>query len=183
MVGMTSHVQKLSNLMNNYKFPEFTFPTKQEQTQVWSDWFDSLRDEHELLAITIVFRPQQQNNTQARWETEYNEGVLRRFRRAIERSEARQDHALPFPDFSYFERNESSIFRVSGARKPFHIHALLPIRKSQFHRVWSIDNESLHDRLNRDIYSLGTVQSLLVEKVREGQTRDWTRYITKMKQI
>ena len=30
---------------------------------------------------------------------------------------------------------------------------------------------------------LGTIQSVLVEKVAEGHTRDWTRYITKMKQV
>jgi len=153
--------------MKKYKLPEFIHTTKEELTQAWSDWFDSLREDHELLAITIVFRPVDRNNSEARWETEYKEGVLRRFRRAIERSEESQKHALPFEDFKYFERNEGSIFRVSGSRKPFHIHALLPIRKSQFNRIWSSDNDNLKERLMKDIYSLGTVQSVLVEKVTE----------------
>ena len=169
--------------MKKYKLPEYAYPSKQELTQAWSDWFDSLKEDHELLAITIVFRPLDRNNSQARWEGEYKEGVLKRFRRALERSEAGQETALPFDEFYYFERNEGSIFKMSGSRKPFHIHALLPIRKSQFNRIWSIDNDDLKERLIKDIYSLGTIQSMLVEKVAEGHTRDWTRYVTKMKQI
>jgi hypothetical protein len=35
----------------------------------------------------------------------------------------------------------------------------------------------------KDIYSLGTIQSVLVEKVADGKTMDWTSYITKMKPI
>ena len=169
--------------MKKYQLPEYYYPTKQELTQAWSDWFDTLKEKHELLAITIVFLPTDQNNSQARWESEFREGVLRRIRRALERSEAGQETALPFDQFYYFERNEGSIFRTTGLRKPFHIHALLPIGKSKIHRIWSIDNNNLKVRILRDIYSLGTVQSVLVEKVIEGHTRDWTRYITKMKQI
>jgi hypothetical protein len=167
--------------MNTY--PSQLLP-KSKLTEAWSEFFDSLRSEHELFAVTVVFRPVDQNNSQARWEGEYKEGVLRRFQRALDGNKSVQEGtSFAYPDFFYFERNEASVFRVTGSRKPFHIHALLPIRKSQVYRIWSIDNSDLKERLKTDIFSLGTVQSILVEPVRVGHTLDWTRYITKLKAV
>ena len=157
--------------------------TKDIQTQLWTDFFDSKRQDHQLLAITVVFKPVDRNNSRERWETEYAAGVLGKFRRAIEPNPANQDRALPFPDFYFFERFESTGLRTAGRRSPFHIHSLLPIRKSQLHRIWSFDNNNLTDRLLKDIKSLGTVQFILVEPVPEGRTIEWVRYITKQKQI
>ncbi len=156
---------------------------KQALTKGWSDFFESLKTEHQLFALTIVFRPVDQNNSQERWEGEYTAGVLKKFRQALERHPSNQESALPFPDFYYFERNEASVHRVSGSRKPFHIHALLPIRKNQLGRIWSMDNNDLKERLKQDVYSLGTIQSILVEPVRDGHTLDWVRYVAKFKQI
>jgi hypothetical protein len=156
---------------------------KQVLTTAWTEFFDSLKTNHELFALTVVFHPVDQNNSQERWEGEYTAGVLKKFRSALERNPSNHDTALPFPDFYYFERNEASVHRVSGSRKPFHIHALLPIRKDQVQRVWSIDNNDLKERLVQDIYSLGTIQSILVEPVREGCTLDWVRYVAKFKQL
>ncbi len=156
---------------------------KQALTQGWADFFESLKANHQLFAVTVVFYPVDQNNSQERWEGEYTSGVLKKFRRTLERNPSNQETALPFPDFYYFERNEASIHRVTGSRKPFHIHALLPIRKDQVHRVWSIDNNDLKERLQQDIYSLGTIQSILVEPVRDGHTLDWVRYVAKFKPL
>lgn len=160
-----------------------TYPTKNELTEEWSGFFDALKTENELFAVTVVFRPVDANNTRERWETDYKNGVLRAFRRALERSKKAQETCLPFDDFYYFERNESSVYRISGSRRPFHIHALLPIRRSQVHRVWAKDLDRLKERIEKDVYSIGTVASLLVEKVKDGHTLDWTRYITKQKQV
>jgi len=156
---------------------------KDIQTQAWTDFFDSKRQDHQLLALTVVFKPVDRINSRERWETEYASRVLGKFRRAIEPNPANQDSALPFPDFYFFERFESTGLRTAGRRSPFHIHSLLPIRKAQLHRIWSFDNNNLTDRLLKDIKSLGTVQSILVEPVAEGQTVKWVRYITKQKQI
>jgi len=157
--------------------------SKDTQSKVWTEFFDSNRQDHQLLAITVVFKPVDRINTKGRWETEYAVGVLGKFRRAIEPNPGNQDRALPFPDFYFFERFESSGLRTAGRRSPFHIHSLLPIRKSQLHRIWSHDNNDLTDRLLKDIKSLGTVQDILVEPVAEGRTIEWVRYITKQKQI
>lgn len=157
--------------------------SKNIQTQHWTEFFDSIRQDHQLFAITVVFKPIDRNNSRERWETEYAAGVLGKFRRAIEPNPTNQDSALPFPDFYFFERFESSGLRTAGRRSPFHIHSLLPIRKSQLHRIWSFDNNSLTDRLLKDIQSLKPVQSILVEPIPEGCTVEWVRYITKQKQI
>lgn len=156
---------------------------KDIQTQSWADFFDTLRPDFQLFAVTVVFKPVDRINTKARWETEYAAGVLGKFRRALEPNPANQDIALPFPEFYFFERFESSGLRTAGRRNPFHIHSLLPIRKSQLRRIWSYDNNNLTDRLLKDIKSLGTIQSILVEPIQEGQTLTWIRYITKQKQI
>lgn len=169
--------------MNNDTNLKPTYPTKNDLTKGWSEFFDGLKSENVLFALTVVFRPVDANNSRERWETDYKNGVLRAFRRAVERSKKAQETCLPYDDFFYFERNEGSIHRVSGSRRPFHIHALLPIRRSQAHRIWSEDLNCLKERIEKDIYSIDTVASLLVEKVREGHTLDWTRYITKQKQV
>jgi hypothetical protein len=168
------------SIMQIYKLPTVM---RNKLTTAWSNFFQSLQPANTLFAITVVFRPVDTNNSQERWETEYTTGVLKKIRRCLERHPSRQEHTLPFPDFYYFERNESSIHRITGSRKPFHIHALLPVRSEQVYRIWSIDNNNLHERLLKDIHSLGTVQSILVEIVREGQTLDWIRYVSKLKTI
>lgn len=169
--------------MNTATDLKHTYPTKNELTKCWAEFFDGLKSENELFTLTVVFRTVDANNSRERWESDYKNGVLRAFRRALERSNRAQETCLPYDDFYYFERNEGSIFRVSGSRRPFHIHALLPIRRSQAHRVWSEDLNHLKERVEKDVYSIDTVASLLVEKVKEGHTLDWTRYITKQKQV
>lgn len=161
-----------------------SLPTKKQAlTQAWSDFFESLKADHVLFAVTVVFHPVGQNNSQERWEGEYTYGVLKKFRRALDRQPASQEASLPFPDFFYFERNEASVHRITGSRKPFHIHALLPIHKDQVYRIWSTDTFDLKERLKTDIYSLGTIQSILVEPVRDGHTLDWVRYVAKFKTV
>ena len=158
-----------------------TLPTRTELQIAWKDWLESKRDEWVLLTITVVFQPIDLNNSQARWEDEYKRRVLQKFRRALERNPKEQAKAIPYEEFFYFERDEASIFRVTGSRKPFHIHGLLPIRKGQLYRVWSSDSNTLLDRLQKDLASIDTLQSVLVERIVEGKTLDWVRYMSKGK--
>lgn len=158
-----------------------TLPTRTELQIAWKDWLESKRDQWALLTITVVFQPIDLNNSQARWEDEYKKRVLQKFRRALESNPNEQAKAIPYEEFFYFERDEASIFRATGSRKPFHIHGLLPIRKSQFYRVWLSDSNTLKERLQKDLASIDTVQSVLVEKVSEGKTLDWIRYMSKGK--
>ena len=156
---------------------------KSELTLQWSAFFKAMQEQHQLLAITVVFKPIDRINTRERWESEYTTGVLKKIRRALEPNHTNQEKAIPFEDFYYFERYESTRIRTAGRRAPFHIHSLLPIRKAQLHRIWSYDNNNLTDRLLKDIKSLETVQNILVEPIQDQDPTGWVRYITKHKRI
>lgn len=155
--------------------------TRIELQVAWKDWLESKRSEWVLLTITVVFQPIDLNNSQSRWEDEYKKRVLQKFRRALESNPNAQAKAIPYEEFFYFERDEASIFRATGSRKPFHIHGLLPIRKSQFYRIWSSDNDALQERLQKDLASIDTLQSILIEPIAEGKILDWIRYMSKGK--
>lgn len=161
----------------------FRRPTKHEMTAKLANFYDSFKSDHQLFAITVVFKPIDANNDQARWESEYRTAVLNKFRRAIVKNKKYQSTALPYPDIYYFEWNEASIHRISGSRKPPHIHALLPIRNHQVKRVWDEVTMTPKPRLLKDVQSIATVQNMLMEPIIEGHTIDWVRYITKSKMI
>lgn len=175
------------------------YPTKNELLLAWSDWFESKTDEWELFTMTVVFKSGGKVPRPEKWEGEYKNRVLMKIRKRLEpglftdkrfvnleTQENREKlrgctHVIPYEDFFYYEKDDSSLFRVSRSHKPHHIHSLLPIEKSQVHRFWSIDSDDLQDRIQKDIYSIETVQSVLVEKIKAGNTIDWIKYLHKGK--
>lgn len=159
------------------------YPTKNELLKAWSDWFEAKNEEWELFSLTVVFKSGGRLPRPSRWEAEYKTRVLHKIRRAIEPNKLNQRIAIPYEEFFYYEKDDSSYFRVSKSHKPHHIHALIPIRKSQLHRFWSIDNSELKQRIQKDIYSIETIQSILVEPIRMNQTINWVKYLLKGKQI
>lgn len=148
----------------------------------WSEWLESKTDEWELFTLTVVFRAGGKIARLERWESEYKNRVLAKIRRALERNKKNHETAIPYEEFFYYEFDESSIFRSSGLRKPHHIHALIPIRKTSVYRFWSIDNSDLQDRLKKDIYSLDTIGPILVEPLERNKAIDWITYCLKGKQ-
>lgn len=162
---------------------QFRRPTKHEKTAKWAEFMDSFKSDHQLFTITVVFKPIDANNNQARWESEYQTAVLNKFRRALVSNKKHQPKALPFDYLFYFEWNEASVHRISGSRKPPHIHALLPIPNRQVKRIWDEATMTPKPRLLKDVQSIATVQNMLLEPIIEGHTIDWVRYITKSKII
>ena len=159
------------------------YPTKNELLLAWSDWFESKTDEWELFTMTVVFRSGGKLPRPNKWESEYKTRVLQKIRREIEPNEKNQELAIPFEEFFYYEKDDSSFFRASRSHKPHHIHSLIPIRKSQVYRFWSIDSNDLQERIRKDLYSIETIQSVLVEKVKPSQTIDWVKYLLKGKAL
>ena len=160
-----------------------TYPNKTELLKVWSDWFESKKDEWELFTITVVFKAGGKIPRPERWNSEYDKCVLRKIRKALEPNQKNQQNAIPFQDFCYYEFDESSIHRITSSRKSHHIHGLLPIRKSQVSRFWSIDENNIRERIQKDIHSTGIVQSVEIRPITENSTIDWITYITKMKTV
>lgn len=160
-----------------------TYPNKTELLKVWSDWFESKKEEWELFTITVVFKASGETPRPETWNSEYDKCVLRKIRKALEPNQKNQQNAIPFQYFYYYEFDESSIHRITSSRKPHHIHGLLPIRKSQVSRFWSIDENNIRERIQKDIHSTGIVQSVEIRPITENSTIDWITYITKMKTI
>jgi hypothetical protein len=156
-------------------------PSKNELLQAWADWFESKTDEWELFTMTVVFKSGGKIPRPEKWESEYKTRVLQKIRREIEPNQKNQELAIPFEEFFYYEKDDSSFFRVSRSHKPHHINSLIPIRKSQVNRFWSIDTGDLQERIKKDLYSIDTIQSILVEKVKSDRTIDWVKYLLKGK--
>ncbi len=156
-------------------------PTKNELSEAWSNWFESTTDEWELFTMTVVFKSGGKIPRPEKWESEYKARVLQKIRQVIEPNQKNQDLAIPFEEFFYYEKDDSSYFRASRSHKPHHIHSIIPIRKSQAYRFWSIDDDDLQKRIKKDIYSIKTIQSVLVEKIEVGCTIDWVKYLMKGK--
>lgn len=158
---------------------------KFKHNEAFADWIKKNFDEKlwTPFSCTVVFRPIDNINTRDRFEQEYKNRVLRKIRRRLERNAKYQRTAIPYEELYYFERYEKSKFRATGKRCPFHIHSLLPIRTSQVHRFWSFENNSLNDRVAKDIHSIDIVQDVLIEPIRDANTLPWLLYISKAKEL
>lgn len=162
---------------------KYTHLTKTEAAAAWSEWFESKRDEWDLFTVTVVYRSGGSAPNPSRWESEYRTRVLGKVRRRMETNSNNQEHAIPFDHFYYYEKDEASIFRKTGSRKPHHIHGIIPIRKEQLYRFWSIDNNALQPRLRKDIESIDTVQSIDIQFIETDRSIDWVKYCQKGKSI
>ena len=158
---------------------------REQLIQAYCDWLNSKQDANEwtLLAFTVVFKPVDRNNSKSRWEDEYNNRVLNKIRRALERNPKSWPKAIPLETLFYFERFEKSKLRITGSRSPFHIHSLLPIRTYQLHRVFTEETESIKKSLQKDLYSIDVVQNVLLEKITDKNSDVWLRYISKGKEF
>ena len=179
---------------------KYRYSTKTELIEAWADWFESKSKPGEwvLYTINVIFNNKGLGqNSQARWEDTYYHQLLDKIRKRLEPNKSAQRTAIPFDLFFYYEKDTTSTVKLNGSKSPHHIHGLLPIRKSQDHRLWSDDlpegtiprvwnrknDKSLHRQLARDIRSIETVQDVFIEPVRTVNTVDWVNYITKCKQI
>ncbi len=148
-------------------------------------WFQSKANagEWKLFCCTVVFKPIDPINTQSRYEDEYRGRFLNKIRRRLERSSMHQPKTIPYEGIFYYERYEKSRLKVAGRRNPPHIHSIIPIRINQVHRFWSYDENRLHPRLFKDLYSIDVVQDFLIEPVRNDDSFAWLMYSTKQKDI
>ena len=158
---------------------------REQLIQAYRTWLNSKQEANEwtLLAFTVLFKPVDRNNSKSRWEDEYRNRVLNKFRKALERNPENWPKAIPLETLFYFERFEKTKLRITGSRSPFHIHSLLPIRTYQLHRVFIEETESIKKSLQKDLYSIDVVQNVLLEKITDKNSDVWLRYISKGKEF
>ena len=166
-------------------------PTRNQRLKAWSEWFTS-QDDWQLFAFTVVFKQRKRKKdelleplalNQSVCESLYKVQVLHKIRRALERNPELQAKAVPYDEFVYYERNQGSIFKKTKSSNPHHVHAILPIKKSQLHRIWSIDANEIQERLYKDILSIKEVQSIDIQPLISGREIDWLKYVAKGKSI
>lgn len=164
-------------------------PTRNQQLKAWSNWFTNQED-WQLFAFTVVFKQRKRKKDEllepltlnkSVCESLYKVQVLHKIRRALERNPELQVKAVPFDEFVYYERNQGSIFKKTKSSNPHHVHAVLPIKKSQLHRFWSMDANKIQERLYKDILSIKEVQSIDVQPLIGGRETDWIKYVAKGK--
>ena len=69
---MTLFVLRDLKMKKEYLEPwKRNYPTKNELTKAWSDWFDSKSDEWDLFSMTVVFKSGGKVPRPDRWEGEY----------------------------------------------------------------------------------------------------------------
>ena len=158
-----------------------THLTKQELSVALAIWFHSKQDEWSLFTLTVVFKAGGRIRRPARWEGEYRNRVLMKIERVLERNKNNRENAIPYKYFYEYEFDETSIFKKTESRKPHHIHALIPIRKSNVRRFWSEDSNSIQPKLLKDIESINTVQSIDIQRIEIGDSLRWIRYCQKGK--
>lgn len=143
-----------------------------------SAWLES-RQDWDLLAVTVTFKPIDAHNKEDRWIQEYRNRVLYRISRRLEHNKERRKDVIPYTDIVYFDQNYHSIFKGMKLSNPPHVHGIIPIPNKLTYRVWDFEKSCLVEVLKNDICSMKTVGSLHIELIKQGNTNDWFNYILK----
>jgi len=151
---------------------------KKESIAHVSAWLES-RQDWDLLAVTVTFKPIDAHNNEERWIQEYRNRVLYRISRRLEHNKERRKDVIPYTDIVYFDQNYHSIFKSTKLSNPPHVHAIIPIPNKLTYRVWDFEKSSLLEAVKNDIFSMKTVGSLHVGLISPGSTNNWLNYILK----
>ena len=134
--------------------------------------------------ITVTFKNlvPVESGMRSATEYEYEKYVLNKIRRRLCRVKKYWNEVIPISDFYRYEKNESSIFKaVATKQTPHHIHGIIPVPNDRVDRIWNSENNSLDQRINKDIKSLSKVSTFKIEKLIMEKTDDWYYYMNKDK--
>lgn len=143
-------------------------------------------DEWIPFAVTVSFKGlvpyEARDGMKKATDYEYRKRVLNKVRRRLCRSGSKWNEVLPIDYFRQYEYEQGSFFKpVPKSNSPHHVHAFLPVRKNLASRIFDFENDLLDERLQKDIRSIVTVSSFLIEPVRAGESEAWIRYMLKGK--
>lgn len=115
-------------------------------------------------------------------EYEYSKRVLNKVRRRLCRSSSKWNQVLPIDHFRQYEFEQGSFFKpVPKSNSPHHVHALFPVSKNLAGRIFNFEINLLDERLYKDINSIPTVSSFLIEPARSEEAEAWVNYMLKHK--
>ncbi len=113
---------------------------------------------------------------------EFNYHVLPKIRRRLCRARKHWSKVLPTPEFVVYEYQQGSYFKpVPQANAPHHIHGLIAVEKSLEAKIFNHSSHALDERLKKDLASVKTVDSFLIEPLRLDEAENWYHYMLKGK--
>ena len=113
-------------------------------------------------------------------EYAYKKRVLNKVKKRLSRASSKWNSVLPIDDFFRYEFGQGSFFKpVPKENTPHHIHGLFPVSRSLAPRIYDIENNKLDERLRRDIGSIDTVSTFLIEPLRINEAHSWFHYMFK----
>lgn len=153
--------------------------SKRKLIEEYSRWIEGARSDWVPFAVTCVFRASGRAPNPTRWMDEYKNKVVWKINKRLSR---RKSELITFHDICYYEFELSGLRRsVADGRSPHHVHGVVGVPASIVGRIWDSVNDQLNARLAKDLKSIDTVQSVLMEPVAEGRSIDWLVYISKGK--
>ena len=154
----------------------------------WKQELDWILENNEWVpfAVTVTFKElvpyEFSDGMKKATDYEYRKRVLNKVRRRLCRSVSKWTEVLPIDYFRQYEFEQGSFFKpIPKLNSPHHIHALLPIRKHFASRIFNFEKGLLDHRLEKDLRSIVTVSSFLLEPVRIDEAEAWVRYMLKGK--
>lgn len=113
---------------------------------------------------------------------EFNYHVLPKIRRKLCRKRKYWNKVLPTPDFVVYEREQGSYFKpVPTSSAPHHIHGLFAVQRGLEAKIFDRTAHTLDIRLKKDLGSVKSVSSFLIEPLRTDEAESWYHYMLKGK--
>lgn len=139
-----------------------------------------------IFTITVTFKNlvgyETSSSMKKATQYEYNTRVLTKIKKRLTRSRARWSQALPIEYLSIYEYEQGSFFKpVPRGQSPHHIHGLIVVAREYAKKILDTEKNQLDQRLAKDIQSIPTVSSFLIEPLRPDDSISWINYITKGK--
>lgn len=117
-------------------------------------------------------------------EYEYSKRVLNKVRKRLCRSSSKWSEVLPIDYFFQYEREQGSFFKpIPKSNAPHHVHALFPVKRECAQRIFNFDSGRLDQRLYKDLQSIASVSTFLIEPLRVDEAEAWVRYMLKGKDV
>lgn len=149
-------------------------------------WMVNEQTDWSIFTITITFNNAIKSiynykiNEVAMYEFNYH--VLPKIRRKLCRKRKYWDKVLPTPDFVVYERDQGSYFKpVPTSSAPHHIHGLFAVQSSLEAKIFDRTAHTLDPRLTKDLSSVKSVSSFLIEPLRTDEAESWYHYLLKGK--
>jgi hypothetical protein len=113
---------------------------------------------------------------------EYRHKVLWKLKKNLSNSKNQCFKAIPYEELYEYEYDVGSFFKpVPKSNSPHHIHGIIPIPNALVHKIYDFEANSLTKRLIKDLSSIDTVSSFLIEPLRLDEAWKWVNYLKKGK--